>query len=436
MATATPGTSAPSAPSGPSAPRPETRSEQARARRLAVNRRQATGLLVAAAVLYVASLALPDDETWVGYVRAMLEASMVGGLADWFAVVALFRHPLGIPIPHTAIVPERKEQFGETLGEFVQHSFLTPELILERVRAARVAERAADWMAEPDNAARLAGHAADAAVAIADVLRDDDVHRVLEDTIRERVDAIDLAPLAGRALELVTAGGRHHDLLDVLLQATDRFLDENQASLRERFGRESPWWLPDAAEDRIFERLLDGVRRALKDVVADPNHELRVDFDRRVRRFTEDLMTSPDLRARADQLKQEVLTRPQLRRWSAGLWADIKVELRAQAADPDSELRRRLGSAIQAFGARLRADPRLRDRVDEAIENGVRYVAEHFHDEIADMVSGTIARWDSAETSRRLELLLGPDLQFIRINGTVVGGLAGLLIHAATQLLT
>jgi uncharacterized membrane-anchored protein YjiN (DUF445 family) len=271
---------------------------------------------------------------------------------------------------------------------------------------------------------------------MADVLRDDDVHRVLEETIRERVDAIELAPLASRALELMTAGGRHHDLLDVVLQAADRFLDENRATLRQRFQREAPWWLPEAVEERIFERLLDGVRRAIKDVVADPQHELRIDFDRRVRRLSEDLMTSPELQARADQLKHEVLTRPQLRRWSAGLWADVKAQLRAQAADPDSELRRRLAEAIQAFGTRLQEDPLLRDRVDEAIENGVRYVAEHFHNEIADMVSGTISRWDTAETSRRLELLLGPDLQFIRINGTVVGGLAGLLIHAATQLLT
>lgn len=413
---------------------PYTPAEQAKLRRLVVNKRQATGLLVLAFVLFVASFALPEDQAWVGYTRATLEASMVGGLADWFAVTALFRHPLGLPIPHTAIVPERKDQFGETLGDFVQHSFLTPEIIMERVRGARVADRLADWMADPANAQRLAGHAADAAVAVADVLRDDDVHRVLEETIRTRVDAIPVAPLASRALELMTAGGRHHEVLDLALMAADRFLDENRASLRLRFEREAPWWLPDAVEDRIFERLLDGVRRGLKDVATDPRHELRIDFDRRVRRLTQELLTSPELKERGEQLKHELLTQPQLRRWSAALWTDVKVQLRAQAADPDSELRSRLAETIHAFGVRLQADPALRDKIQESVEAGVRYVAEHFHDEIAQMVSGTISRWDASETSRRLELLLGPDLQFIRINGTVVGGLAGLVIYSVTQL--
>jgi uncharacterized membrane-anchored protein YjiN (DUF445 family) len=412
-----------------------TPSEQARLRRLIVNKRQATGLLIVAFVLFLATFALPDDQAWVGYVRAMLEASMIGGLADWFAVTALFRHPLGIPIPHTAIVPARKNQFGEVLGEFVQRSFLTPDIILERVRAARVADRMADWMAEPANAERLAGHAADAAVAVADILREDEVHQVLEDTIRARVDALEVAPLASRLLDLMTAGGRHHEVLDIALLAADRFVDENRATLRARFQREAPWWLPEAVEERIFERLLDGIRRALNDVATDPDHELRVDFDRRVRRFSEDLLTSPELRERGEQLKQELLTQPQLRRWSAALWTDIKAQLRSQAADPDSELRRRLAAAIQSMGTRMQTDDALRERVQEGIESGVRYVAEHFHDEIAGMVSTTISRWDAQETSRRLELLLGPDLQFIRINGTVVGGLAGLAIHAASQFL-
>jgi uncharacterized membrane-anchored protein YjiN (DUF445 family) len=412
---------------------PETANDRARRRLLAQGRRRATGLLVGVAAVFVGLQVWDNDATWVGYLEAMVEAGMVGGLADWFAVTALFRHPLHIPIPHTAIIVERKDQFGETLGDFVQTSFLTPDIIAERVRAARVVPRLAGWLSEPDNAARLARHVADAAVTAADLMGDDEVHRALEEVTRRRIEATPLAPLAGRALRVMTEDGRHHDLLDALLRALDGFLTDNRARLRDRFGTESPWWLPEAADDRIFDRLLDGARNVLAEVARNPQHELRVDFDARVHRLIDELQSSPAMRERGEELKRDLLDQPELRAWVASVWSDVKAGLRAQAADPDSELRRRLAGAIAAFGRRLLDDPTLADRVEHGIETGVRYVADQFSDEIGTMVSGTVARWDGGETSDRLELLLGPDLQFIRINGTVVGGLAGLVIHAVGQ---
>ena len=414
-------------------PLPRPANDEVRRRLLRQGRRRATGLLVAVAAMFVALQAWGSDATWVGYVEAMVEAGMVGGLADWFAVTALFRHPLNIPIPHTAIIVERKDQFGETLGDFVQTSFLTPDIIAERVRAAQVVPRLAAWLSEPENAARLARHAADAAVTAADLLRDDEVHRALEEVARRRIETTPLAPLAGRALGVMTEDGRHHDLLDVMLRSIDRFLTDNRASLRARFGTESPWWLPGAAEDRIFERLLDGARNVLGEVARNPHHELRVDFDARVRRLVDELQTSPAMRDRGEALKRELLAQPELRAWVATVWTDVKAGLRAQAADPGSELRRRLADTIAALGRRLLDDPALADRVEDGIETAVRYVADQFSDEIGTMVSATVARWDARETADRLELLLGPDLQFIRINGTVVGGLAGLAIHAVGQ---
>jgi uncharacterized membrane-anchored protein YjiN (DUF445 family) len=412
-------------------PRPAT--DQVRRRLLTQGRRRATGLLVAVACAFVGLQVWGSDATWVGYVEAMVEASMVGGLADWFAVTALFRHPLHIPIPHTAIIVERKDQFGETLGDFVQTSFLTPDIIAERVRTSRLVPRLAAWLSDRDNAARVARHAAEAAVTAADLLRDDEVHRALEEVARRRIETTPLAPLAGRALRVMTEDGRHHDLLDAMLRAIDRFLTDNRASLRARFGTESPWWLPEAAEDRIFERLLDGARNVLGEVARNPDHELRADFDARVHRLVDSLESSPAMRARGEELKRELLAQPELRAWVASVWTDLKAGLRAQAADPDSELRRRLADTIAALGQRLLDDPALADRVEHGVETGVRYVADQFSDEIGTMVSGTVARWDGHETADRLELLLGPDLQFIRINGTIVGGLAGLLIHAAGQ---
>jgi uncharacterized membrane-anchored protein YjiN (DUF445 family) len=412
---------------------PQAARQAVRRRRLAVMRRRATGMLVAVTVAFLVVLLFGGDATWVGYLQATLEASMVGALADWFAVTALFRHPLGIPIPHTAIIPERKDTFGETLGEFVQSSFLTPDIIVERVRSARVADRLASWLSTPANAERLSHHVADAAVSVADVLRDDEVQRAIEDAIRGRVEATPLAPLAGRALGVVTEGGRHQQLLDVSLRGVDKFLDDNQDSLRARFAAEAPWWMPEAVEDRLFERLIDGARKLVHEVSANPNHELRRDADARIRRLVIELETSDEMRARGEDLKAELLDHPELRSWAGTVWQDLKASLRAQAADPDSELRRRLAEAVCSLGQRLRDDPALAARTEGAVEAGVRYVSEQFDEDLAAMVSNTIARWDAHETADRLELLLGPDLQFIRINGTVVGGLAGLAIYSFAQ---
>ena len=419
----------------PAARLPEPPNVNSRRQRLRTVRRRATGLLVAVTLGFVALQVWGGDADWIGYVEATIEAAMVGALADWFAVTALFRHPLGIPIPHTAIIPTRKDQFGETLGDFVQSSFLTPDAIVERVRTARVTPRLAAWLAEPANADRLARHLADASVTVADLLRDDEVHRALEDAARRRIETTPLAPVAGRTLRLLTEGGRHQEVLDVMLRGVDRFLGENEASLRERFADESPWWLPGAVEDRIFERLLDGARQLLHQVATDPEHELRRDVDTRVRRLVDDLQNSPEMLARGEELKAELLSQPELRQWIATVWRDIKAGLRAQADDPDSELRRRLAQTIASLGERLRDDPALAARAEQAIETGVRYVADQFSDEIGGIVTSTVARWDGNETADRLELLLGPDLQFIRINGTVVGGLAGLVIHAVGQAL-
>src|ERR671919_1684430 len=407
---------------------PEPVNVTARRQRLRTTRRRATGLLVAATLGFIALQLWGGDGTTFGYVEAGVEAAMVGALADWFAVTALFRHPLGLPIPHTAIIPTRKDQFGETLGDFVQTSFLTPEAIVERVHAARVVPRMATWLAQPPNAERLARHLADASVTVADLLRDDEVHRALEDAARHRIETTPLAPVAGRMLKLLTQDGRHQEVFDVMLRSLDRFLRDNEPSLRARFADEAPWWLPGAVEDRIFERLLDGAANLLHQVAEDPEHELRRDVDARVLRLVDELQSSPEMRARGEELKAELLSQPELREWVARVWSDVKTGLREQADDPRSELRRRLADAIAALGIRLRDEPPLAARAEHAIETGVRYVADQFSDEIGGIVSGAVARWDGRETADRLELLLGPDLQFIRINGTVVGGLAGALL--------
>jgi uncharacterized membrane-anchored protein YjiN (DUF445 family) len=413
----------------PGATPPPVREEAQRIRRLRAMKRRATGLLVVMAVLFIVLTALGDTTGWTGYLQAAVAASLVGGVADWFAVTAVFRHPLGVPIPHTAVIVERKDKFGETLGAFVQENFLSPDSMSARLREAHIAERLGTWLADPVHAEVVARHVADVAVELADALRDEDVQDALHDQIRRGLENVPLAPLAGKALLAATEDGRHQQLLDVVLRGAGRFLDENRETLRARFEDETPWWVPTAIDRRIFDRLLDGLCSFFESINTDDRHELRSRLDDWIKDFADRLEHSPEYLARGEQLKLELLDHPELRQWLGSLWIDAKAALRSQAADPESELRARLTDAIVAAGRRLSGDPTLVGKVDDVIEWGIRYVGEHFHAEIAGLVSGTLARWDAEETSRKLEILLGPDLQFIRINGTVVGGLVGLGIH-------
>ena len=401
-----------------------------RARRLVVARRRATALLAGVTVLFVAVTAAGVHGPLLSYVQAGAEASMVGGVADWFAVTALFRRPLGLPIPHTALIVERKDQFAATLGRFVQENFLNADVLAERIRSARLVPRLAAWLAGQANAARIAGHAADAVVTVVDALHDEDVHRVLTAELTRAVDAVEVAPLAGRALRVLVEGGHHAELFGTIVTAANRYLGDQQAELRQLFEGEAPRWVPDAVYRRVFDRLYARLRQHLVVMAADPGDETRRQFDAWIAGLPDRLETSPELRERGERLKRDVLGSALLRDWSSSLWQMAKDTLRTQAADPTSELHRRLADLLAATGRRLKSDRRLADGLERMIESGVRALADHFHDELADLVTGTISRWDAAETSSQLELLLGYDLQYIRINGTVVGAGVGLALHA------
>jgi uncharacterized membrane-anchored protein YjiN (DUF445 family) len=401
-----------------------------RERQLAAARRRATALLVGVTVLFVTVTVAGAHGTFLGYVQAGAEASMVGGVADWFAVTALFRRPLGLPIPHTALIVERKDQFAATLGQFVQENFLNADVLAERIRSAHLVPRLAAWLAEEANAARFAGRAADLVVKVAEAIRDEDVQRVLTAELTRAIDAVEVAPLAGRALRVIIAGGHHAELFNAILSGADRYLAGHYAELRELFEGESPRWVPDAVYRRVFDRMYTRLRQRLVAMAADPDDEARHQFEEWIAGLPDRLETSPDLRERGERLKRDVLGTAGLRDWSSSLWQKAKEALRIQAADPESELRRRLADALVAAGRRLGSDRRLQEGLDRVVESGARALADQFHDELAGLVTGTIERWDAAETSSQLELLLGHDLQYIRINGTVVGAAVGLALHA------
>ena len=409
---------------------------EVRKRRLVAARRRATAFLGAATALFIGVTLAGAHGTLLSFIQAGAEAAMVGGVADWFAVTAVFRRPLGLPIPHTAVLVERKDQFAATLGQFVQENFLNADVLTERIRAIGLTPRLAAWLAKPDNAARVGGHVADLAARAAHTLRDEDVQRVLTNELNRAVNAIDVAPLAGRTVRAIIAEGHHKELFNTILSAADRYFGEHHEELRTRFESEAPRWVPDMVYGRAFERMYTHLRLRLEMMSRDPDDPTRRQFEDWIAGLPDRLETDPVMRERGERIKRDIQDSPLLRDWSSSIWENAKAALRAQAADPASELQRRITDMVAAAGHRLGEEPRLYKWVDRAIENAARALADQFHDELAGLVTGTIQRWDAEETSTQLELLLGRDLQFIRINGTVVGAGVGLVLHAISLALT
>jgi uncharacterized membrane-anchored protein YjiN (DUF445 family) len=412
--------------------RPLSVAEQRRSELLLVTRRRATGLLVVVAVLFVLATVFVHRAHWLTWVQAAAVASLVGGLADWFAITALFRRPLGLPIPHTAIVVERKDRFAETLGTFIQESFLTPEVVSSRLHSSGALPRASAWLADEANASELAGRAAQGLVGAADLMHDDDVHQVIDALVRQRLESVALAPVAGRALEQLTRDGRHEPLVDEALEGLSHYVRDHGAEMHVRLGMRSPWWLPGPVSTRLVDRLLVRTESMLDDMAHDRDHPLREQLKAGLVKMAERLQTDDSLRRRGEELKAEFLAQPTVREFTANVWQDIKADLRTQASEPGSELRTRLTQIISQTGRRLSDDPELAAAAERIMDTAILLLLNTFDDELVSLVTTTIGRWDAVDTSRRLELLLGPDLQWVRINGTIVGGLAGVALHALT----
>ncbi|MDH3753331.1 MAG: DUF445 domain-containing protein [Acidimicrobiia bacterium] len=407
-------------------------------RRRAVDLRRmktrATMLLVATTAAFLV-LRVGGADGWRGYAIASAEAAMVGGLADWFAVTALFRHPLRIPIPHTAIIPTRKDQIGESLGDFVQQNFLDGDVLADRVAAAHIGRRAADWLAAPEHAARVARQLADAVVGAIELLDDDVVLDALQSLLRGRLQRTPAAPVLARALDAAVESSQHQVALDAVLGGLQRSIDDNADLFRQRLAEESPWWVPETIDDRIFERIVIGIRNTIEAVRADPDHPLRAHLEERLRELAARLRTDADLQRRVDEVRDEVLEREDLRGWIQRFWSELEADLRAAIEAPESTLLPRIEAEVTRVAERLRRDTRLQARIDDYATRAARYLAQQSGGEVADLIATTVARWDADDTSRRIELHVGRDLQYIRINGTVVGGLAGLVIHAVGEVI-
>lgn len=397
----------------------------------------ATGLLVFAALVFLGCVIWQGQgaPAWVGYLKATAEASMVGALADWFAVTALFRHPMGVPIPHTAIIPNKKDSLGSSLGEFVQGNFLTGPVLAEKIRQVGVARKVGEYIADPANAAKLGDNLGHAIEVGAEIMTDDDVQDAFDNIVVKRVRAAHAAPMVAKLIDVAVAGNNHQHMMTAGLQAVSRFMDDNRAVLRLKLAQESPDWVPSFVDDKIFVRLFNGMKSFLDDVAGDESHAMRTQFDVKVREYATQLRTDPEAAAKIDAIKEDVLNHPAVREWSQGAWTSLKRQVIDMAGDPESDLRRSIDSSIVRAGRMLQEDGSLQRKVDGWIERGVLYIVDQYKDDIADLITGTVARWDTEETSKKIETLVGRDLQFIRINGTVIGALAGLVIYTISQLI-
>jgi uncharacterized membrane-anchored protein YjiN (DUF445 family) len=397
-------------------------------------KRRATGLVLLAAAVFIAARILETSLPWVGYIRATAEASLVGGLADWFAVTALFRHPLGLPIPHTAIVATRKDRLGRTLGNFVQNHFLARDVLATRLRDMRIAQRTAVWLSQVENGRRIARAVASGLAKTLESLSDDDLRSLVQAGVSERLHAIRVAPALGRTLSLVVAGSRHQELLSEAVRLAAQTISDNRDLIRNQVRAESPWWVPGVVDDKIYQRIVAAVERLLRDISTNPSHPLRAAFDTALRNFIDRLQHSADVIARAEALKEEWLRDPAFARLSDQLWETTRRAILGYATRDEGASPGALERGIAAFGSAVLANETLLAELDAAVVDVVASVVEEYRQEVADLIAQTVAAWDPAATAQRIELAIGRDLQFIRINGTLVGGLVGLVLYTVSRL--
>ena len=402
--------------------------DEERRRGLRRMRSLAVGLLLFAAVVYVATL---DQDGFLGFVNAGAEASMVGAIADWFAVTALFKHPLGIPIPHTALVPRRKDELGRGLEEFFGENFLQEGIIRDRVAAATISRRLGVWLSSPANARRVVDEVADVASIALSRVSDDHIVELVDSVLVPRFREEPIAPLLGTFVVEVVRDDLHHGVVDLALEELHRWLVQNPDTFAAVLSERAPWWAPPRLNEAVTTKIHTEAIRWLADIRDDPHHHAREALDSMLAQLGQDLLFDEDTQARAEGLKLRLLEHPQFSATGISLWNALRRALLGALREPQGALRARLQRELTAFAERLTVDEELRQRLDGLAADAAVFAVERYGAELTTVITHTIERWDGQEAARRIELHVGRDLQFIRINGTIVGGLVGVVIHTA-----
>ncbi|HAS33651.1 MAG TPA: DUF445 domain-containing protein [Microbacterium sp.] len=393
----------------------------------------AAGALAAMALVFAIAFAFERDIPALSYVRAAAEGGMVGALADWFAVTALFRHPLGIPIPHTAIIPRRKDEIGRTLGEFVETEFLRADVVRDKLESTPIASRVGEWLVDPVNSRRVAAEAAAAAAGVLRALSDDDVRDVIESLAREHLIEPDWGPPLGERLERVVAADAHRPAVDLAVDTIGAWLHANRSAFSGLVSRRLPSWVPKIAHRLVDDTVYNEAVAFVDKVRADPDHQARHAIDGYLSRLADNLQNDPVTIGRLEDAKTSVFDSPRVRALAADAWGTAKAGLLTALEDERSDLRRRATEALAQIGERLRTDAGLQRRVDTWVTDAVVFVVDRHRHDIASIITDTVEGWDAEDTTRKIELMVGRDLQYIRLNGTVIGALAGVAIYTVAH---
>lgn len=410
-----------------------------RARRM---RWTATGMLAAMAVMFFTTHGYVDNHPAWGYVNAFAEAAMVGGLADWFAVTALFRHPLGLPIPHTAIIPENKDRIADTMAQFLRENFLTPAVVARRMSGMNVARAVGDFLvASPGDAgksdqSRITSGAAELLAEVLESLDPDRLGNQVRSGLAGQLTKLDVSPLAGRMLESAMTDGRHQPLIDGFIRWAGLTLEDNEETVKDVISKRANTVLRwTGLDDRISTSVLDGLYKLLAEVLVDPEHPLRHKVEEGLEKLAQDLQHDPETRARVEEMKRDLIENPAVAEWWLGVWERLRQSLIKRAREPDSGLGQEMRNGLSDLGAALKQDERLQIQINRFARRTAVGIATRYGTEIVALVSETVKRWDATTITGRIESAVGRDLQFIRINGTLVGGLVGMTLHFITTFL-
>jgi uncharacterized membrane-anchored protein YjiN (DUF445 family) len=402
--------------------------------RLRRNRLLATGMLAGMGAVFTATHLVPEPGFLTGLIRAGAEAGMVGGIADWFAVTALFRHPLGLPIPHTAIIPSNKERIGRTLGSFVESNFMTPEVLLPKLRQMQPGRRVAAWLAAPASAGLVARQVAAALPHLIRSLRSQDLADFVQRAFGDEFSRLDVAPVIAHAIRLLTASGEADVLFDRVIEAAAGWISDNRGQLDAVIGQRSRWWIPKALDRHVATALVDGVLDLLTSL-RDPSSDARTQFRAALAATVADLLRSPEQRERVNEAARRLLAHPDTRAWLASVGNNLCDAAVYDLEQPQSRLSAALEKFVSHVAQTLATDEVMQQHIDGAAES-LALVLISWRSEIGAFIAEVVRNWDTRTLVERLELVVGSDLQYIRMNGTIVGACAGCVIYLATHALS
>ena len=396
----------------------------------------ATGLLVVMAVVFAVTRALEPAYPSLGYVKAFAEAAMVGGLADWFAVTALFRHPLGLPIPHTAIIPRNKDRIGEALASFIRDNFLIPSVVARRMQRLDVASAVGRFLQTPaGEGTRIRAGASRLIADVFESLDDERLGGIVKSAISTRLRNAEVSPLLGHALASAINDDRHVPMLEAAIRWTARALDANEQLIRDMVRKKANWALKLAGLDtKLADSIINGLRKLTIEMSTDPAHPVRVKVEEALAQLANDLQTRPETRERVEAIKEQLLDNQSVSLWLDALWQRGREAIIKAARNPDAVMAGKLGEVLKSMGGTLEKDRRIRAAINQFARRAIVGMAASYGGSIVKLVSETIRGWDARTVTNRLEAAVGRDLQYIRINGTLVGGLVGLILYAIDKL--